>query len=357
MRDHLRLVIIADSRHPVREPFAGGLESLTWHLVDGMRERGLEVSFFAGPGSDPALRATHLTTPSMRLSAAARADVSMPPLAWLEQHHAYLNLMLALSRREDVDVVHNNSLHYLPVAMAEALGVPMVTTLHTPPTPWLEPAIALSDPAANRFVAVSRFTAQAWRHVANSTVIPNGIDVRRWPLGPGGRDLVWFGRIAPEKAPHLAIRIARRAGRRLRLCGPIGNPGYWAHQVRPMLGDQAEYVGHLDTADLADLVGHSGLALVTPVWDEPYGLVAAEALACGTPVLGFDRGGLSEIVAPGCGHLVSADDVGAAADLVEATGRLDRRAARAHAVRSCSLDQMIDRYLQLYRSLRLPVAA
>jgi glycosyltransferase involved in cell wall biosynthesis len=357
MSGALRVVIIADSRHPVREPFAGGLESLTWHLVDGMRERGIEVDFFAGPGSDPLLEATHLTPEELHLSLAAQADVSMPPMAWLRQHHAYLNLMLQLSRRDDVDVVHNNSLHHLPVAMTNALSMPMVTTLHTPPTPWLEPSIALCDKSINHFVAVSRFTANTWREVADPSVIPNGIDLRRWPQGPGGRDLVWFGRIVPEKAPHLAIQIARRSGRQLRLAGPIGDFGYWERQVRPLLGNGAEYVGHLATDRLADLVGNSAAALVTPVWDEPYGLVAAEALACGTPVLAFDRGGLAEIVEPGCGHLVPADSVEAAGELVEVTARLDRRFARAHAVATCGIDRMIDEYLRLYRDLGLPAAA
>ncbi len=357
MTDPQRVVIIADSRHPISEPFAGGLESLTWHLVDGMRERGVEVSFFAGPGSDSTLRATHLAVDGLRLSEAAHCDASMPPLPWLEQHHAYLQLMLMLMRRDDVDMVHNNSLHYLPIAMSDVLPTPMVTTLHTPPTPWLEPSIARCDQSRNRFVAVSGYTAAAWRHVTEPTVIANGIDIRRWPAGPGGHDLVWFGRIVPEKAPHLAIRIAQASGRKLRLAGPIADLAYWHSEVRPLLGELAEYVGHLDTAGLADLVGHSAVALITPTWDEPYGLVAAEALACGTPVLGFDRGGLSEVVSAACGRLVARGDVAIAGMLVDETARLDRGAAREHAVATCAIDRMIDAYLRLYRELVVPVAA
>src|SRR5690606_31423528 len=161
--------------------------------------RGVRVTVFAAPGTDPALGAHELPVRTAELSDAARSDVSMQPDEWLEQHHAYLRLMMELSRRDDVDVVHNNSLHHLPVAMAELLPVPVVTTLHTPPTPWLEPAVRLAEQGRNRFVAVSAHTARQWRHVVDAQVVLNGVDTDLWPLGPGGEDLMWFGRIVPEK--------------------------------------------------------------------------------------------------------------------------------------------------------------
>ncbi len=353
----LHVVEIADSRFPIREPFAGGMQALTWHLIEGLRTRGVALSVFAGPGSDPRLGARTLSNRPAVLSAAARQDVSMGPEEVVQQHHAYLQLMLGLARRRDIDVVHNNSLHYLPIAMAESLEVPVVTTLHTPPTPWLEPVVRLADPGSARYAAVSRHTADSWAHVADAVVVPNGVDARRWAYGEGGSDLVWSGRIAPEKAPHLAIDIARAAGRRIRLAGPVTDPVYWQTRIEPRLGDDVDYVGHLHQRDLARLLGASALCLVTPSWDEPYGLVAAEALACGTPVLAFARGGIPEVVGAGCARLVAADDVPAAAALVPETAALDRRAARDHAVRNCSVDVMVDAYLALLDEARMAAAA
>ncbi|PKW26560.1 glycosyltransferase [Phycicoccus duodecadis] len=358
----MHIVILAAARHPIAEPFAGGLESLTWHLVHGLRGRGVDVTVFAGEGSDPALDARMLGTSPLRLSDAARADVSMVPESWLREHHAYLQVMLHLQRRDDVDVVHNNSLHHLPVAMAGSVPSAVLTTLHTPPTPWLEPAIAIarSVPGAGlHHVAVSEHTAAAWRHVTEVDVVPNGVDVRRWTPGPGGPDLAWAGRIVPEKAPHLAIAAARAAGRRLRLAGPVGDPAYFASHVAPLLGPDAEYVGHLGTAGLAALFGSSAVTLVTPAWEEPYGLVAAESLACGTPVVAIARGGLPEVLDAATGVLVDPDPdapdddalVAGLAAAVGAAGLLDRGACRDRAVRECSVDRMVSEYLAHYEVL------
>ena len=218
----LRVALIASNRFPLCQPFAGGLEAHVWHLARALVERGHEVSLFAGSGSDLSLECAALTVRELMLSAAAQADPSASPAAFMADHHAYLNLMMHIGRAQSgFDIVHNHSLHHLPVAMAPMLGTPMLTTLHTPPTPWLESALDVTGSAGTRFAAVSRHTAAAWRHVApDVTVVPNGVDFRRWPLGPGGDNLVWFGRITAEKAPHMAIAAARRADLPLVLAGP-----------------------------------------------------------------------------------------------------------------------------------------
>jgi glycosyltransferase involved in cell wall biosynthesis len=354
MNDSLRIALIASSRFAVSQPFAGGLEAHVWHLARALAKRGHQVSLFAAAGSDQDLDCHTLAVRSLEVSEAARADVSMPAAEFMADHHAYLTLMLQLAScaSNDFDIIHNHSLHYLPVAMAPMLSTPMLTTVHTPPTPWLESAIHASAGVGTQFVAVSEHTAAAWRRaIRHITVVPNGIATQRWPLGPGGGPLVWFGRITAEKAPHLAISAARRAGRPLVLAGPISDPHYFATEVASRLGDGIRYAGHLDQDQLAQLVGAAATVLVTPMWDEPYGLVVAESMCCGTPVVAFARGGIPELVAPESGRLVAPGDVAAMADAVPAAVRLPRRQVRDYAIRRCSSEAMLGAYLDLYRQM------
>ncbi|MER7760975.1 glycosyltransferase family 4 protein [Streptomyces sp. NPDC097619] len=366
MNRPLRIALIASARFPIKEPFAGGLEAHTWALATALRRRGHHVALFAAPGSDPLLEVRELPVRTPWLSAAARADASMTDPASVFEHHAYLRLMLDLAHgagndnhhggsrddRPPFDLVHNNSLHYLPVAMAPAVPMPLVTTLHTPPTPWLESAIQTDPAGPLHFTAVSAHTARSWQPLVRSArVVHNGIDLRRWPAGAGGGDLVWCGRVVPEKGPHLAIAAALATGRRLTLAGPIADRAYFRDRVAPHLGGRIHYAGHLAGRELAALVGSARATLVTPCWDEPYGLVVAESLACGTPVVGFDRGALAEILTPDCGRLVPYPDVSALAAAVADTAALSRSACRARAETFCSLDRMTDRYESLYQEL------
>lgn len=353
----MKIGIVASARFPIVEPFAGGLEAHTWSLAHGLRTRGHDVTVFAAPGSDPALGARELQVRFPTISRTARADTSMTPEWWLQEHHAYLSLMLELSD-SDLDVVHNNSLHYLPVAMAASLRTPVVTTLHTPPTPWLESAIQAPRHCPVVFAAVSAHTAQAWRHVVpDAAVVRNGVDTVRWRQGPGGGPAVWSGRIVPEKGPHLAARAATLAGVPLRLAGPVLDHDYFDEMVRPWLRGDVEHVGHLRTDELVELVGSASVSLVTPCWEEPYGLVVAESLSCGTPVAGFARGALPELVDAGTARLVAPGDVTALAAALVQAAQLDRDRARAHAVATCSVEAMVDGYEALYGSSAVERAA
>ncbi|MEV1291657.1 glycosyltransferase [Pseudonocardia sp. NPDC049635] len=347
-----RIALIASARYPIREPFPGGLEAHTAGLADRLRRRGHDVTVFGAPGSDPRLRVREMAE-LPPITEAARSDVGMPADWFLAEHHAYLALLLGIAReRGRYDVVHNNSLHYLPLALADTLDAPVLTTLHTPPTPWMESAIRLGDPVRLPFAAVSAHTARAWEPTgARATVVRNGVDTVAWPAGAGGGTPVWSGRVVPEKGPVEAIRAARLADTGLRLAGPCPDRRYFRDEVAPLLGDGVEYLGHLDHGALARLVGAATVAVVSPCWDEPYGLVVAEALACGTPIAGFARGALPEIVAPGCGVLAEPGDVAGLAEAIHLASRLCRGAARRHAETACSAETMVDGYERLYDRL------
>lgn len=347
----MRILLVGHTRFAIGAPFAGGLESATWHLADRLAADGHDVTVFGAAGTDCGEAVEVINPVAPRLNSIT--SESMDSNDHVVVHHAYLELMLRLQRTEPFDIVHNHSLHYLPIALSGLLDVPVLTTLHTPPIAWMESALQLAPAMGQHACAVSEFTASSWDHVVAAEVVHNGVDTDVWRAGPGGEDLVWSGRMVPEKAPHLAVEIARRTGRTLHLAGPISDPRYFSEQVVPLLGGAARYVGHLPEEQLAGLVGRCAAALVTPVWDEPFGLVAAEAMACGTPVVAFARGGLPEILGTDGGLAVPAGDLTAAADAVQHVQALSRIRIRHRAERYFSMQRMAKDYLRTYRRILL----
>ena len=246
---------------------------------------------------DPAERRPAPRSPTPHV--AIRSMVAEP---FLEEHHAYLRAMLDLAAADDVDVVHNHSLHYLPIAMASTLACPA-------PDDAAHPADAVArerdgDPArAGRTptlrVGLARPTPGLGACRTDRPRRPQRHPAREWPFAtdrrrPRGLD----GAAGPREgaAPRHRCGRARRRHRSL-LAGPVGDRGL-RRRARSCRGSgpRRGRSGHLDTAALAALVGSARACLVTPAWEEPYGLVVAEALACGTPVVGFARGALPELI-------------------------------------------------------------
>lgn len=137
----------------------------------------------------------------------------------------------------------------------------------------------------------------------------------------------------------------------IELAGPSLDKVYFDSEIAPLLDEKTRYLGHLRHEQLVHAVGRARVSVVTPMWDEPYGLVAAESLACGTPVAAFARGGVPEILDEHSGRLAPPGDIEALGEAMTAASRLSRDAARRRAVASCSLDRMVDDYEQLYDSV------
>lgn len=338
------VAIVAAARFAISEPFAGGMEAHTHALADGLAERGHDVTVYAAGGAGR-FAVEAMIPVAFEASDNARRDVSAGPDSALAEHHSYLDALLRLTQARH-QLVHVNAVHHLPFACSPLIPSVVSGTLHSPPTPWLESALALAARHANppKLVSVSHSNAAAWHTVDVSRVIANGVDPDVWRAGPGGPGAVWSGRIVPEKAPHLAIEAARLAAVPLSLIGPIHDHCYFQDEVRPLLGDGVEYLGHRGSADVADIVGRSGVAVVTPTWEEPFGLVVTEALSCGTPVAGFARGALPELIDADTGVLAEPDDVPALATAMLDAATLRRRDCRARAERNYSATAMIDAY-------------
>jgi glycosyltransferase involved in cell wall biosynthesis len=357
----LRIVMIAPLRFPIRMPFAGGLESAVWNELRLLRSRGHHVEVIATEGSDFLDGPPEFTLPAVDWHGDPRAADDTYPDGYLERALPALGraLDVVAGRTPAPDVIVNHCLHGLPLTRAGSLGAPMLSTLHTPVVVDLVEAHARAEGRRSRFVSVSRHTRETWSGAGiPSDVLHNGVDDDTWTEGPGGDGLVWFGRINAEKAPHLALETALLLDRPLAIAGRIGDQAYFDREIAPRLDDRRRYVGPLATDELVALVGRSACSLVTPLWDEPFGLVTPEALLCGTPVAAFAAGGVVELAggasSPSLDGIALAP-IGDVAELARAAARLMAASDRDPAFRHRIREQAAARFTLRARVERLEV--
>ncbi|WP_083887073.1 glycosyltransferase [Nodosilinea nodulosa] len=354
----MKIAVISHSHYPIQEPFAGGLEAHTSSLTRQLQRAGHHVTLYSAVGTDETLPFVPFFRPTEVGLFKSDANIA----DYREERYTAL---MQLLQHSDYDLIHNNSLNYIPLQMAGSLPMPMVTVLHTPPFPSLVEGFRASLAAQNHHViGVSKTVVRAWQREIpelNVTLVYNGVDTTIWlPLRQQARHAIWFGRITPEKGTHLAIQAARLANVQLKICGPIHDSDYFAEQIEPWLGQDVAYLGSLNTVTLADEVARASVFICTPCWDEPFGLVAAEALASGTPVAGFRRGALSEILTPETGVLVAQNDVEGLAKAIPQAQQLCPQACRRRATELFSVDTMLRNYTHLYQRLvgdRISVSA
>lgn len=353
----MKIAVLAHIRHAIAEPFRGGMEAHCHSLCQGLRRAGHEVVLFAAAGSDD---------PQMVAICDAPYEQVLPWEVFRGsrqladyQRHAFEKAWEAIERG-GFDVVHNNSLFPELIGWAAETGTACVTSQHVPPFGTMRDAVAAAAWADHAlFTVTSRHQLTLWDPAVSPhmRVVGNGVDTRFWsPVEGVGHFFTWIGRIVPNKGLAEAIAAARLAGANLRIFGPVEDVAYFADRIEPQLGEGIEYHGLKRSGGLRDQLARSRAAVVTPMWDEPFGLVAAEALACGVPVLAFDRGALRDVVGD-CGIVVPPADVAALAQAFRDYGRIDREACRAHAVENLSLAAMIAGYEACYANASAAVRA
>ena len=330
---------------PIPPPGYGGIEAVVDLLCERLVARGHEVTLFAAPGSRSAARVHPLLE-------AAHPDTIGSALQ--ESDHvasAFDAIERAAAGGAPFDVVHDHS-GFTAVAMAARVGTPVVHTLHGP---FVGETARFYARHAHKveLVAISHSQIDhAPEGVRAAGVVPNPIVVDRWPLRREKDDYVlWIGRMDPVKGPHRAIEAARLAGRPLVLAGPVqtGQADFFREHVEPHIdGRLVRYVGEVAGAAKQQLYARAAALLMPIRWDEPFGMVMIEALACGTPVIAFPEGAASEIVIDGQNGLLVADEAemaGAIADI----GAIDPIACRESARVRYDVAIVVAGYEAVYR--------
>jgi glycosyltransferase involved in cell wall biosynthesis len=340
----VNILQIAPLWETVPPPAYGGTEAVVHLLVEELVRQGHDVTLCASGDSRTSARLQSCYPVSLRT---ADGIDCRTVYAW--QHAA-----LSLKDAPRYDIIHNHAGEDVMALSHLVGGVPLLTTMHCLITPDTK---IVWDNYEGYYSTISWSQRNGMPAIHGGTfagVAYNGIDVDSFPFqAEKGGYLLFLSRMSEEKGPHLAIEVARRTGRRLVMAGKVDDKDrdFYTSVVEPMIdSEQVFFLGEADGALKRELYRSAFCVLMPIMWDEPFGLVLTEAMACGTPVIVFNRGAAVEIVENGeTGFLV--DNVDEMARAVDRVSTIDPAYCRAHVKRRFDAPVMARRYVDIYRSM------
>ena len=345
----LRVLLTADPYLPVPPRLYGGIERVVDLLARGLAARGHAVTLLGHPDS---------RAPGRLIPYGAPPHVGVGPRAReLRQAGGAL-----WAHRSAVDLVHSFGRLAALVPLLPLRGLPKIQSYHRPSVPWR--SVAIASRLAGRSIAFTGCSASMLRsdRAAGSwRVIHNAVSLGTYRFGARVEEdapLVFLGKLEPMKGAHDAIAIARACERPLVIAGPRAESGpdadYFDRAIAPHVdGRHVRFAGPLDDAGKSELLRTAWALLFPTSWEETFGLVMIEAMACGTPVVGYARGAVPEVIQDGLnGYLCRSVEEAAAA--VKRIDLIDRADVRADCERRFSDQRMVDEYERLYAAMVAP---
>jgi len=322
-------------------PFAyGGTELIISMLTEELVRRGHEVTLFSTADSRTSAKLVPIWPKGL-----IKANLQAPyaPLALL-----YKEL---LERQSEFDIIHDHGEQY-GVPFSKFLKPPIVSTLHNVISE--EKNILFKKYPNINYVAISKNQKKSGPGLNIVKTVYHGIPIEKYDFNPKpGNYLIWLSSIQPDKGTASAIEIAKMAGEKLIISGPIHpqNADYFEYRIKPLIdGKQIQFVGEANFEKKVELFKNAKAFLFPIKRQEPFGLVVIESLACGTPVIAFREGAMPELIEQGKTGFVVSDKMGALR-AIKKIKTISREYCREYVKKNFPLKRMVNRYERLYKKL------
>lgn len=258
--------------------------------------------------------------------------------------------MFTKAEEGEYDLLHIHPIdRALPLASSH-LNVPVFYTIHDPIYPWRTEIFSMFASSNQYYISISDAQRKLAPDLNYAATIYNGVSVEKFPFSDEHDDyLLFVGRLHPEKGVAEAVEIARRTGDKLIIIGPPVHGDYWDKKIAPYLNDQICHLGYVPREDLFKYYQRAKATLVPIRWDEPFGLVMTESMACGTPVVAFDRGSVPEVVVNGkTGFIIKEGDLDGMVEAIKNINQISRLDCRRHVEDNFSIQKMAQRYEEIF---------
>lgn len=333
----------------------GGTERIVYYLTEGLVKKGYEVTLFACGTSKT----------SARLISVYPRPLFRDGVPWTNVMYPLLNITEAFDRASDFDLIHvhlNKSSDYFSLPLAKPIKEKVVFTFHFPypkSQNRQDRHLVLQKYKDLQYISISNAARQGGENLNWLATVYNGVDLRLYQFNPTPKDyFLWLGKFNADKGVKEAILSAKKAGVKLLVAGAIDllegeDLWYYQNEVKPLIDNQQiVYVGELNDEQKNKVYGEA-IGFLNPIqWNEPFGLVMAEAMATGTPVISFNNGAAPEIIVDGkTGFLV--ENIDQMVEKIREIGKINRMECRQRVEQYFTIEKMIDEYCKIYENVKI----